>query len=57
MNSYEGLHEKNVSVYPYNHMLALAESSLFHPKNVVFFNSKLGLLANANQQLIDCGLI
>ena len=34
-------------------MLAVAEASFFCPKNVGFFNSKLGPVADANQRIID----
>ena len=33
----------------YNHMVAVVETSFFRPKNVGFFNSKLGQVADANQ--------
>ena len=51
MNSVtKGWLEKNVSAaLPYNHMLTVVETSFFHPKNVGFFNSKLGQVAGANQ--------
>ena len=47
MNSYKGLHEKYI--HPYNHMSAVVETSFFRPKNVRFFNSKLGLVADVNR--------
>ena len=36
-------------------MLAVVEISFLRPKNVGFFNSKLGWATDANQS-IDCGL-
>ena len=50
MNSWEGLHEKNISAFD---QAAVLETSFFQPKNVRFSNSKLGQVADVNHT-INC---
>ena len=49
MNSYEGLCKK--CTHPYNHMLTVVETSFSCPKNVEFFNSKLGQAVDVNRTI------
>ena len=57
MNSCKGLQEK--FILPYNHMLAVVETSFFLTKNIKFFDSKLncGGPQMQSKQWIDCSLI
>ena len=52
MNSYKGLHEKNVSVV-INSCQQLSKVHFSSPKMLDFLNSKLGWVADTNQT-IDC---
>ena len=51
MNSYKGLHEKNVSVV-INSCQQLSKVHFSSPKMLDFLNSKLGWVADTNQKLI-----